>query len=223
LKIFQPSDGFRYNSDSLLLYDFAAACLPQGDILDIGCGSGIVGLLLARDFKVNLFGIDKQSQMIECSIKNAAENSIDAEFVCMEIEQFKSDKKFAMVVSNPPFYPSLGTKSENESKNIARYEENMPFSLLAKKTNSHMHNRGSFVFCYNAGALQELMSELKESRFYVSRIQFVHPDIKKEARLVLIEAHKYKKGIMKILPPLFMDDEEYLRDLKNRAKTVSMA
>lgn len=222
MKIFQPKDGFRYNSDSLLLYDFASFGTPKGDILDIGCGSGVVGLLLARDFNVNLFGVDKQEQMIECSVKSASANNINAEFVCTDIEDFKSDKKFSMIISNPPFYPSMGTKSQNESKNIARYEENMPFSLLVKKANAHIHNRGSFVFCYEARALQDIAGELKTSKFYISRVQFVHPDSKKEARLVLIEACKYKKGMMNIMPPIFMDDEEYLKSLREKAKTVSV-
>jgi len=222
LKIYQPESGFRYNSDSLLLYDFALGGDIKGDILDIGCGSGIVGLLLARDLGAGLVGIDRQEEMISCSVKNAAENSLDARFECIGVSEFSMEKKFGLIVSNPPFYPSAGTQSENLSKNIARYEENLPFSLLAEKANAHIHNRGSFVFCFDARALQRLMHELRLKKFYVSRMRLVHPDKSKDARLVLIEANKYQKGTMQILPPLFTDDAAYLEDLKKKARTVSM-
>lgn len=222
MKIYQPKEGFRYNSDSLLLYDFALGCHGSGDILDIGCGSGIVGLLLARDLGASLVGIDRQEEMIACSKKNAAANRMDAEFVCTEASAFSRAKKFGLIVSNPPFYPSGGTQSENASKNIARYEENLPFELLVDKANAHIHNRGSFVFCFDARALQRLMHVLTEKKFYINRMRLVHPDPEKEARLVLIEAKKYHRGTVQILPPLFMSDTAYLEALGKKAKTVSM-
>lgn len=222
MKIYQPKEGFRYNSDSLLLYDFALRCKARGDILDIGCGSGVVGLLLARDTGGSLTGIDKQDEMVRCSLKSAEENGVRAEFVCIEAADFRSDRKFRLIVSNPPFYPSEGTRSANLSKNIARYAEHLPFALLAEKANAHIHNRGSFIFCYDARALQLVLHELSLKKFFVSTLRLVHPSADKEARLVLVEANKYQKGTMRILPPLFADDEAYLEQVRLKAKTESM-
>jgi len=222
LKIYQPKEGFRYNSDSLLLYDFALSCGVKGDILDIGCGSGVVGLLLARDLGSSLTGIDKQDEMVRCSLKSAELNGVEAEFICIEAAEFKSEKRFGLIVSNPPFYPSGGTRSANPSKDIARYAEHLPFDLLVEKANAHLHNRGSFVFCYDARAIQQVMTGLSEKKFYVSTLRFVHPSQDKEARLVLVEANKYQKGTPRILPPVLMDDEDYLQSVRDKAKTESI-
>ena len=49
----QLKSGYRYNSDTLVLYDFISSSLKNfsGRILDVGAGCGILGLLLKRDFK----------------------------------------------------------------------------------------------------------------------------------------------------------------------------
>ncbi len=222
MKIYQPEEGFRYNSDSLLLYDFALGSRVRGKILDIGCGSGIVGLLLARDLECSLMGIDRQEAMIAYAKKNASHNRIKAEFFHGDAAAFSHPGKFDLVVSNPPFYPSGGTQSENVSKNIARYEENLPFEQLLASVNAHIHNRGSFIFCFDARALQRLMHELTLKKFHLVRMRLVHPDRTKPARLVLIEAKKYRQGTVVLEAPLFMDDAAYLDALGKKSKTESM-
>lgn len=222
MKIDQPRKGFRYNSDSLLLYDFALASRTKGEILDIGCGSGIVGLLLARDRGAKLVGLDVQEEMVHYAKKNAVHNGIDAEFVRADLAAFSHPGKFHLIVSNPPFYPSGGTRSEDGSKNIARYEEHLPFEVLLGGVNAHIHNRGSFIFCYDARALPRLMHELTVKKFFVARLRLVHPDRTKPARLLLVEAKKYRQGTMVVEPPLFMDDAAYLDALGKKAKTESV-
>ena len=74
--VYQNQDGFLFNSDSHFLYDFISKLNPKGQILDIGNGCGILGLLIARDFKVKLFGIDKQA-INEYSLTGHYESSIN--------------------------------------------------------------------------------------------------------------------------------------------------
>ena len=62
---YQPDSGYRYNSDSLFLYDFISSFKPRGRMLDVGAGSGVVGLLVARDNpKVHLESVEKQCKNI---------------------------------------------------------------------------------------------------------------------------------------------------------------
>ena len=47
LRIYQITQGYCYNSDSLFLWNFIMPHLHNGDkVLEIGSGSGIIGLLL---------------------------------------------------------------------------------------------------------------------------------------------------------------------------------
>ncbi|HEC1793620.1 TPA: methyltransferase, partial [Campylobacter lari] len=78
LKLFQHSKGYRYNNDSLLLFDFLSKNNLKGNILDIGCGCGILGLLIKQRFpNSNVYLLDIQEQNIKLSYKNAKENKLE--------------------------------------------------------------------------------------------------------------------------------------------------
>ena len=47
LKIYQLKDGFRFSVDPIILVDFFQG-KPEGKILDIGSGCGIIPILLAK-------------------------------------------------------------------------------------------------------------------------------------------------------------------------------
>nr|WP_321432635.1 methyltransferase [uncultured Campylobacter sp.] len=87
MKIFQLKDGYRYNSDSLFLWDFArknCSFKASQSLLDVGCGCGILGLLLARDFNCALSCIDIQPQNCELAQINARANDIKASIICAD-------------------------------------------------------------------------------------------------------------------------------------------
>jgi tRNA1Val (adenine37-N6)-methyltransferase len=222
LNIIQPTKGFRYNSDSFLLYDFVHALKPKGLLLDVGCGSGIIGLLIARDFEMGLVGVDIQAEMVNFAKVNAKNAAINATFFQTEIESFKSEIKFDLIVSNPPFYSGGGPQSKNDSKRIGRYSDNMPLRGFFKAVNSVMHHQGSFIFCYEAIALLELCSELALVKMKINRMQFIHKDRSSNARLVLIEAKKYLQGTLDIVPALYMCDDFLLEEVRERAGTTSI-
>ena len=80
MKLFQKEVGYRYNSDTLLLYDFICSFAPKGALLDVGCGCGILGLLLKRDFpSLHVSLLDIQAQNCEIAKANALENQIELE------------------------------------------------------------------------------------------------------------------------------------------------
>ena len=54
--LYQPTNGYCYNSDTHFLYNFIVENLKKyknikGELLDIGSGSGILGLLVAKNFE----------------------------------------------------------------------------------------------------------------------------------------------------------------------------
>ena len=87
MKLFQLKDGYRYNSDSLFLWDFArknCSFKASQSLLDVGCGCGILGLLLARDFNCALSCIDIQPQNCQLAQINAGANDIKASIICAD-------------------------------------------------------------------------------------------------------------------------------------------
>lgn len=75
-------------------------------VLDIGCGSGVVSLAAAtRAEGVQVHGIDSNVRAVECTLKSAALNeltNITAELA--HAGPTASERTFDLVVGNPPYY-----------------------------------------------------------------------------------------------------------------------
>jgi len=203
--ITQPKNGYRYNSDTMFLYDFIREGGVRGEVLDAGCGSGILGLLLKRDFpKISLSLLDILEANVNLAAANASQNGLKAEFITADFAKFKSEKRFDLIVSNPPFYHDGVKKSENEHLRTSRYSENLPLSALVRTANSLLKPRGVFSFCYDAKRLAEILLCLAEFKFTLTRLCFVYPKTDGAANLALIEAKKSSKSLAQILPPIFV-------------------
>ncbi len=107
--LYQPTSGYCYNSDSIFLYDFIFSFKPKGKLLDVGCGVGIISLLLTRDFNIQTSIIDKQEKMLDYAKHNYVLNDLEVQSYLGDFTEWKTDEKFDYIISNPPFYDSRVT------------------------------------------------------------------------------------------------------------------
>jgi tRNA1(Val) A37 N6-methylase TrmN6 len=212
LLLYQEENGYLFNSDSHFLYDFITHFNPKGDVLDIGSGCGIVGLLTARDFPVSLTSIDKQGHNAFLTAKNAEINRLEAKVIEDDFLTYEFDKEFDFIISNPPYYHDGVSKSQNRALHISRYATHMPIEEFIKKVKKLLKNRGHFIFCYDAKSIQELLSILKDTKLQVEDLRFVHGKYEKPSSLVLIHARVGSKSKTKIHPPLINIDKEEATD-----------
>ncbi|MDR0746330.1 MAG: methyltransferase [Helicobacteraceae bacterium] len=223
----QSQEGYRYNTDSILLYHFAKQKALKGAVLDVGCGCGVIGLLLARDYGVALTGVDIQREMIDFCCQNSERNGIKAEFVCADFRSFACEKKFDTIVSNPPFYSPCTTHSKNDAIRTARNAATLPIGDLLKCAGKFLSSEGDLFFCYDADCLFDLTQCLRESRYYPKSVQFVHTNSGKKARLVLIRAKKSLTKAVNVMPPLFLYDKNGIsadiREISMKADTLCVA
>jgi len=206
--LYQPKEGYRYNSDSIFLYDFITAFSPKGRLLDIGCGVGILSLLLSRDFTLETTIIDKQESMLSYAKHNFSLNGLKVQAVQGDIETFETDNRFETIVSNPPFYDSSVTQSTNTHLNIARYAHHMPIEVLVSAAKRLLTPRGYFLFCYDAKQVDKVLQVLRDARLNPEQLRFVHPKVDREAKIVMVAARAGSKSMTKVLPPLIVFDEE---------------
>jgi len=86
------------------------------NILDIGTGSGCILISLLKElFKAKGIGVDKSSKAIAIAKKNSISQQVDnrASFKNVNLEEIKFDKKFDLIVSNPPYLPDVSLKNLN--------------------------------------------------------------------------------------------------------------
>ena len=220
----QPKDGYCYNSDTLFLYDFITNFPIKKNVLEVGGGCGVLGLLVARDFKINLTIIEIQKIMAEFIKKNSEKNNINLNIINDNFLSYNFDKRFDYIISNPPFYNST-KKSENEIKKIARYDEFLPMKKFFQKVNETLSEKGEFIFCYDAKRFDDIVLNLPKPLKIID-VKFVYPKKGKFANLVMIRAKRHAKSMINFHTPIFnFDGNEFSKEANivyKKANTLSI-
>ena len=238
MKIFQLKDGYRYNSDSLFLWDFArknCSFKASQSLLDVGCGCGILGLLLARDFNCALSCIDIQPQNCELAQINAGANDIKASIICADFfkdwesgnsripsnfdensripsqgfqgsKSFQESQSFERIICNPPFY-DFGGENKNAHKNTSRNASSFDISAFASKCSKLLAPKGELVLCYDARLIDRLLQALLEAGLKPIKLAFLHSKPSKPANVVLVVAKKGAKSPLCVFGSLFACNE----------------
>ncbi|MFT7824463.1 MAG: methyltransferase [Sulfurimonas sp.] len=225
--LYQPTSGYCYNSDSIFLYDFISGFNPKGSLLDVGCGVGIISLLLARDFPLKTSIIDKQQKMLDYAVHNFYLNRLEAKSHLGDFTALQTEERYDFIVSNPPFYDPRVTQSEDTHLNTARYAHHLPLEAFVRSVKTFLKPKGWFIFCYDAKQTDLLLHYLKRNGINPEKIQFVHSKIDRESKLVMVAARNNSRSMTQVLPPfiVFGEDSLYGPDAKKafeRAGTHSI-
>jgi tRNA1Val (adenine37-N6)-methyltransferase len=215
VKIYQSKAGYRFSVDALLLFDFVnlkSLCA----IADLGAGSGIIGILIAKKYpeaRVDLFEL--QEGLAGLSEKNIALNELGGRAGVIRCDIRKLPALHAMqgaydlVVSNPPFRKSRsGRINVEEERAIARHEIAMGLPDLVAAATGLLKLKGRFCVIYHPGRLSELVDVLKKRDLEPKRLRFVHSSLSSEAKMVLLEAVKGGRTGLRVDPPLFIYNED---------------
>lgn len=102
-KVYTPAE------DTFLLLDNVEPLVSKGDlVLEIGIGSGIITLTLAKHAK-KVVGIDISKEAIKCTKNNAKANHLENKIELILGDLFhplKSKANFKLILFNPPYLPS---------------------------------------------------------------------------------------------------------------------
>jgi tRNA1Val (adenine37-N6)-methyltransferase len=208
--IYQPIDGYCYNSDTLALFNFIKENLKifknnQGELLDIGSGSGILGILIAKEYrKMKLHSAEIQEEFIFLTKKNSQINGVISNIYEGDFQHLSFEKSFDMIVSNPPFYPSSVIQSDNKNLKRARYNDSLPLEFLIQKSAKILKDNGKFFFCYDVKLLDDIIFLSKKYGINIEALQFLHPKSDRKSSLVMVYGRKNSKSHLSILPPLVM-------------------
>jgi len=227
MQLYQPIEGYCYNSDSIFLYGFISRFNPRGRMLDVGAGSGIVGLLVARDHpNVALEAVEPQREFIALATKNAEVNQITYKMHEGSFLDLHDDQGFDYIVSNPPFYHEGASRSDNTMIATARSNVSLPLESFIEHASRLLRPQGHFIFCYDPQQFALLCAALERAKLRVVDVQFVHSKGGRNASLVMIHARKNSKSLAKVWPPFYAFDEnefsDEARELYKRARTHSI-
>lgn len=219
LTLIQETDGLTFGTDALLLAGYINGRYKSG--CEFGSGSGIISmLLLTREKLQSAVAIEVQEEYASLTRRNAELNGLDKRLqtVQSDIRDYKSDREFDIIYTNPPYMKTdSGKKNTAEKKNIARHEvcgDIYDFCAVAGKM---LKFGGCFAAVYRPDRLIDLIDAMRKSKIEPKRITLVHADTESEPSMALIEAKAGGKcGLLMTKPLIIYRDKlhkEYSDDM----------
>lgn len=95
--------GAKLDSGTRLLLDHLQ--IPTGaEVLDLGCGVGVIGLTAARMGTGSITMTDSNLLAVEAAHRNAERLGIAANVMASDVFAHLGDQRFDLILSNPPFH-----------------------------------------------------------------------------------------------------------------------
>ena len=143
----QP-DFYRFNQDStsLIKWVLKQNLRPQS-ILDLGAGSGIIGIELSRELKPRtLTLVELQTEFkdhLEINLREFLKAEVEAEIYIQSFAHFQGMHKFDLIVCNPPYYlPGAGQLPVNPNRARARSFVEDSWEILIKCIKQSLSPKG---------------------------------------------------------------------------------
>lgn len=146
-------------------------------ILDVGCGCGLISLMLAqRSPESEITAIDIHEPSIYEARRNFASSIWDKRLkaVCSDWSEYASSahNMFDLIISNPPFFDA-GTDSQASARMQARHVGSLSPCSLIKEGHRLLAPGGRISLIAPLSQLEKLMEECKNVQFYPRRITYV--------------------------------------------------
>ena len=214
-KIIQDTDRFQFGIDAVLLADFAAKEVHGGDsVIDLGTGTGIIPLLMAKKCDSASFtGLEVQKESADMAERRVGLNALESRIrivngdLCQVDQQF-SRHSFNIVTCNPPYMiDEHGKGNALDAKTIARHEVLCTLEDVVAAADYLLATHGKFFMIHRPFRLPEIFESLTAHKLEMKRMRLIQPFAGKEPNMVLIEARKNAKRRLTIEPPLIVRDD----------------
>ena len=208
---------FRIGMDSVLLADFAGKTRirNKNHAADLGCGSGIISVLLAWDAPgLHIDAIEIQPRAALLASENAVSCGLSERITIIEGDlrrhrEFLKNGAYDLVVSNPPYHPhGSGKRAANAELAAARDDENCTLSDICRAASYLTRWGGAFLLAGRPERLSEVFLALSASGLEPKRLRFVQHKQSSPPNLVLIESRRGGNPSLKIEAPLILKNDD---------------
>lgn len=139
----------KVGTDGVLLGAWCPIENKPFSILDIGTGTGLIALMLAqRSQAEQIDAIEIDEDAYEQAVDNFENSSWSDRLFCFHagLDEFmeEPEDEYDLIVSNPPFY-SEDYKTSNEQRDMARFQDAMPFEDLVEAADLLLSENGIFA------------------------------------------------------------------------------
>jgi tRNA1Val (adenine37-N6)-methyltransferase len=144
----QDRCAMKVGTDGVLLGAWTPIQNNPFSILDIGAGTGIIALMLAQRCQAGqIDALEIDEHAYEQTVDNFENSPWGDRLFCFHagLDEFveEPEDEYDLIVSNPPFY-SEDYKSSNDQRDLARFQDAMPFEDLIEAAALLLSEKGTF-------------------------------------------------------------------------------
>lgn len=220
--LIQDPKRFCFGVDAVILCGFAR--VRKGEtVLDLGTGTGVIPILLAaKTAGAHFTGLEIQTESAEMAQRSVLLNELEGRVAIRtgdikEAAGLFGSGVFDVVTANPPYMnEGGGLVNPAEAKAIARHEILCTLEDVVAAAARTLRVGGRFYMIHRPHRLTDILVLLRQYRLEPKRIRFVQPYAEKAPTMVLVEAGKGSKPMVKIDPPLVIYREAgvYTEEIK---------
>ncbi|MEM7458736.1 MAG: methyltransferase [Pseudomonadota bacterium] len=210
-KVYQPKQGFRAGTDSVLLAASLDASM-SGEALELGSGAG--GTLLpaaVRSQQMRYTGLELDPVMVDLSRRGISANGLQNQVETVQGSAAAMPKdwqnRFDLVFSNPPFFEAGAIQAPGPGKDGA-YLESVPLKDWINAMLFAMRPKGTFIMVHRAANLARILAVLERQSGEITVLP-VHSYPGADAKRVLVKARKaLRSGPMRLLEAHYLYTEK---------------
>jgi tRNA1Val (adenine37-N6)-methyltransferase len=214
LRIIQNPERFKFTIDAYLLAGFAET-RPEDRLIDLGCGGGVLSLLIAGRKKAReITGLEIQPELADMASRSVALNDLAEKIKILrgdlrDLPAELEPASFDWVISNPPYFEKgNGLLPPKGALARAKFELDCSLIDVVRAAAKLVKANGKTAFIYPAGRLPELLEALRAMKLAPVRLQMVHSKPDSLANLVLCEARPNSRRVLQVMPPIFIYDQK---------------
>ncbi|MBF4472130.1 tRNA1(Val) (adenine(37)-N6)-methyltransferase [Flavobacterium sp. HJJ] len=170
----QDRCAMKIGTDGVLLGAWTPIVNNPFSVLDIGAGTGIIALMLAqRSAAEQIDALEIDEEAYEQAADNFENSPWNDRLFCFHagLDEFveEPEDEYDLIVSNPPFY-SEDYKSSDDQRDLARFQDAMPFEELIEAAALLLSENGIFTVIIPFKEEEKFIALAKEYELFPLKI-----------------------------------------------------
>ena len=187
----QEHAAMKVGTDGVLLGAWASVPGPGSRVLDVGCGTGLIALMIAqRTKKVAVDALEIDPSSARQAEENFQNSPWKEKIQCIQssFQDYSSQCKsrYDLIICNPPFF-SASAKTPSKERNLARHDDSLSLEDLFRASLPLMKKTTLISLILPIEKEMQAVDLIAEHKMHCNRLTRVIPAPGKSTKRILLE------------------------------------
>jgi tRNA1Val (adenine37-N6)-methyltransferase len=205
--VHQELCAMKVSTDACILGAWVNVDLGKKRGLDIGCGTGVLSLMLAQksnEIKIHAIDLDKDA------VQQANQNFLNSKFANQlsaqqtALQEFESGTQYDVIISNPPYFEN-SLLSSDAQLNYAKHESGLTLTELFLSVNKLLANDGQFYIVLPIHRYEDVEQQCLKYNLQLQQVMRIRHSADKAITKFVASIHRHQSKT--IFTELVIKDE----------------